>query len=269
MNTDKIKKVALEIAEIAGKIQLKKWGTTLSVKWKSLTDPVTEVDRACEEAALKLVKKNFPDHAFVGEETGIHGHKDAEVRWYIDPLDGTVNFSHGLPHFSISIGVRLRNQGLVGVVNAPVMKELYIAVAGKGATLNGKKIHVSKGSDPKKCLLVSGFAYKARETGENMREWMGFLRDFQAIRRMGCASLDFCWTAAGRFEGFWEYGLNAWDSAAGELVVREAGGRVSNLMGKRLDIHKKGVLATNGLIHARCLKVLRAAFRRELIWPPR
>ncbi len=266
LDCKRIKKAALELARAAGEIQMRKWGKRLDIRWKGATDPVTEVDKACEALALKVVSRNFPDHAFVGEETGVHGDPASPIQWFVDPLDGTVNYSHGLPQFSVSIGVREKGRGLIGVVHAPALKETYVAEAGKGAFLNGRRVRVSRRSRPDECLLVSGFSYRARETGENTREWMEFMRGFQALRRLGCASLDYCWTAAGRFEGFWEYGLKAWDNAAGELVVREAGGKVSNLEGRPLDITKPGVLATNGLIHARCLATLKRALGRDLRW---
>lgn len=264
----KIMKVAEKLARDAGRIQLAKWGKKLDIRWKSPTNPVTEVDKACEALILKGIRRAFPGHSILGEETGSHGDKDAEVAWIVDPLDGTVNYSHGLPLFSVSIGVRQRGKAMVGVVNAPVMKEFYVAQAGQGATLNGRPIRVSRQSRPMEALMVSGFAYDAKATGENVPEWLAFMLRAQALRRLGCATLDYCWTACGRFEAFWEYGLNAWDSAAAELIVREAGGKVTNLAGKPFDIFKPGVLASNGLLHSHCLETLKQARKVSLVWPP-
>jgi len=272
MSTRAFKKVALEIALKAGEIQARKWGKKLDIRFKSPTNPVTEVDQACEAMALKALRRAFPGHSVLGEETGAHGAADpsqAEFLWVVDPLDGTVNYSHGLPHYSISIGLRHRGKALLGVVHAPSLRETYTAEAGKGARLNGKPIRVSRIKVPKSAIFVSGFAYASAQTGQNLPEWMLFMRQFQALRRTGCASLDYSWVACGRFEGFWEYGLKAWDSAAGELLVREAGGQVSGLKGEPLDIFKEGVLATNGLLHAQCLSALRRASRVRLAWPPK
>ncbi len=272
MNTSAFKRVAMEIALKAGEIQSRKWGKKLNIRFKSPTNPVTEVDQACEAMALKALRRAFPGHSVLGEETGAHGAGDpgqAEFLWVVDPLDGTVNYSHGLPHYSISIGLRHRGQALLGVVHAPSLRETYTAEAGQGARLNGHPIRVSRITVPKSAIFVSGFAYASAQTGQNLPEWMLFMRRFQALRRTGCASLDYSWVACGRFEGFWEYGLKAWDSAAGELLVREAGGRVSGLKGEPLDIFKEGVLATNGLLHARCLSALRRARGVRLAWPPK
>jgi myo-inositol-1(or 4)-monophosphatase len=222
--------------------------------------------------ALKALRRAFPGHSVLGEETGAHGAGDvnqAEFLWVVDPLDGTVNYSHGLPNYSISIGLRHRGQALLGVVHAPSLRETYLAEAGKGALLNGSPIHVSRITVPKSAVFVSGFSYNSFQTGQNLPEWMVFMRQFQALRRTGCASLDYSWVACGRFEGFWEYGLKPWDSAAGELLVREAGGKVSGVAGEPLDIFQEGVLATNGLLHARCLSALRRARRVRLAWPPK
>jgi myo-inositol-1(or 4)-monophosphatase len=268
MSLSKIEKIALKLARQAGEIQRKKWGKKLDIRWKSVTNPVTDVDKACEALIQKTLKREFPDHALLGEETGSHGSKDAEYQWIVDPLDGTVNYSHGLPQFSLSIGVRRRGQALLGVVYAPILNELFIAKAGGGATLNGKRIRVSHQRKPMESLLVSGFSYHAKEDGENVPEWMAFIAHAQALRRLGCATLDLCWTACGRFEAFWEYGLNAWDSAAGELVVREAGGKVTHLDGRPYDIFKPGILATNGVLHDYCLDVLKRSKRIKMSWPP-
>jgi myo-inositol-1(or 4)-monophosphatase len=264
----KVRKLAERLAREAGAIQVKKWGKKLDIRWKSPTNPVTEVDQACEALILNGIREAFPGHSVLGEETGSHGDRDAEVAWIVDPLDGTVNYSHGLPQFSVSIGVRHKGKAMLGVVNAPVMNEFYSAQAGRGATLNGRPIRVSRQSNPMEALMVSGFAYDARETGQNVPEWLAFMGGAQALRRLGCATLDYCWTACGRFEAFWEYGLNAWDSAAAELIVREAGGKVTDLAGRPFDIFKPGVLATNGLLHAHCLQTLKKARRVRVTWPP-
>ena len=216
MDCKKIKALALKLAAEAGALQLKKFRGQLNISWKGVTDPVTEVDKACEALIIKGIKAKFPEHAILGEETGAHGLPDADFLWIIDPLDGTVNYSHGLPMFAVSIGIYEKGKPLIGVVHAPALRETFVAERGKGAFCNGKRLHVSRQAKPLQAVLSSGFAYKARVSGENVREWMGVLRNFQAIRRMGSAALDLCWVAAGRFDAFWNTGSSpgTWPQAA-------------------------------------------------------
>jgi myo-inositol-1(or 4)-monophosphatase len=279
LDCKKIKKLALELALAAGKIQMRKFRSNLDIRWKGLTDPVTEVDQACEALILKGVNAKFPGHAFLGEESGVHGPKDAPFLWIIDPLDGTVNYSHGLPMFCVSIGIYERTERawgvgiyahyrpLIGVIHAPALGETFVAERGKGAFCNGKRLRVSKQAEPLRAVLCSGFAYQARESGENMREWMGVVRNFQALRRLGSAAMDLCWVAAGRFDGFWEYGLKPWDVAAAGLIVTEAGGKITNIQGQVYDMAKPGIVATNGKLHSPLLKVLKKALASKLRWP--
>jgi myo-inositol-1(or 4)-monophosphatase len=267
----KIKALALDLARRAGEIQMRGFrsGASLGVRWKGLTDPVTEVDHACEALVMRGIQTAFPRHAMLGEETGSHGVDDAEALWIIDPLDGTVNYSRGLPFFAVSIGVYRKGRPLVGVVHAPALGETFVAERGKGAFCNGRRLSVSTTAAPLRSVLASGFAYPARETGENVREWAQGIRNFQALRRMGSASLDLCFTAAGRFDAFWEYGLKPWDVAAAGLMVTEAGGRITNIEGQRYDMNKPGIIASNGRLHAKLIAVLRKARRSKLAWPPK
>ncbi len=269
MNCRHIKKVALELALKAGKIQKAKFRRHLNIRWKSLTNPVTEVDQACEALIAKGVRKAFPDHAMLGEEGSSFGPVDARYQWIVDPLDGTVNYSHGLPMFCVSIGIYELGKPLIGVVHAPLLGETYVAERGQGAFLNGKRIRVSRQSKPLEAVLASGFSYHAREDGENIREWQEMIRSFQAIRRMGAAALDLCMVASGRFDGFWEYGLKAWDCAAANLILEEAGGKVSNIHGKAYELGKPGIIASNGRLHAPLVRALKRALARKLVWPPR
>lgn len=278
-----IRALALKLAEEAGRLQLKKFRTRLDIRWKGVTDPVTEVDKACEKLIVKAVRGAFPGHAIVGEEGGAQGiaAADAPCSWIIDPLDGTVNYSHGLPIFAVSIGVwehgikapptRLRDAvlgaPLVAVVHAPALGETFSAVRGEGAFCNGLPIRVSAQSKPLEAVLASGFSYTARRDGENVREWMEGVRSFQALRRMGSAALDLAFTAAGRFDGFWEYGLKPWDVAAGGLLVEEAGGLVTNLLGRPYAMGKPGIVATNRRLHKPLLAGIRRAMGRKLDWP--
>lgn len=284
METLKIKKLALELAIAAGKIQTRKFRGLLNIQWKGATDPVTEVDKACEKLIVKGIRKAFPSHAIVGEEGGAQGEASAHApyTWIIDPLDGTVNYSHGSPIFAVSIGVwetagkpvkgKLYDPSvgrpLLGVVHAPVLKETYSAVRGQGAWLNGERIKVSKQAKPLEAVLASGFSYQARQTGENVREWMELLTRFQAIRRMGSAALDLSYVAAGRYDGFWEYGLKAWDVAAAGLLVEEAGGVISNIQGRDYQLGKPGIVASNRKLQGAILRGLDKALSRRLQWPP-
>lgn len=285
MDCKKIKALALKLAVEAGKIQTRKFRKNLTIQWKGVTDPVTEVDKAAEKLIVAGIRKAFPSHAIVGEEGGAQGpaQDGAPFVWVIDPLDGTVNYSHGLPTFAVSIGVWERGlrprQGklwdaaygtpLIGVVHAPALGETFVAERGKGAFCNGKRIRVSKQAKPLEAVLASGFSYHARTDGENVREWMEVLTKFQAIRRMGSAALDLCFCAAGRFDGFWEYGLKAWDVAAGGLILQEAGGVVTNIAGKPYQMGKPGIVGTNGRLQKPLLAALKKALARKNIWPPR
>ena len=269
MDCKKIKALALKLALQAGKLQAKKFRGHLDISWKGVTDPVTEVDRACEALIIKGIKAAFPEHSILGEETGAHGLPNADFLWIIDPLDGTVNYSHGLPMFAVSIGIYEKGKPLIGVIHAPVLGETFVAERGKGAFCNGKRIRVSKQAKPLQAVLSSGFAYHAREDGENMREWMGVIRNFQAIRRMGSAALDLCWVAAGRYDAFWEYGLKPWDVAAGGLIVTEAGGQITNIVGKPYDMFKPGIVASNRLLHKPLVQTLGKALKTKLHWPPK
>jgi myo-inositol-1(or 4)-monophosphatase len=285
MDPKKIKALAVDLAVAAGKIQAKKFRGALNIQWKGVTDPVTEVDKACEALIVKGIRKAFPSHAIVGEEGGAQGQATASApfTWIIDPLDGTVNYSHGSPIFAVSIGVwesaarpakgRLYDAAmgrpLVGVVHAPALGETYTAVRGGGAWVNGKRIRVSGQAKPLEAVLASGFSYQARQTGENVREWMELLTRFQAIRRMGSAALDLSYVAAGRYDGFWEYGLKAWDVAAAGLLVEEAGGVISNIQGRDYQLGKPGIVASNRKLQGAILRGLDKALSRRLQWPPR
>ena len=295
MDCKKIKGLAVELAAAAGKIQARKFRGNLNIQWKGVTDPVTEVDQACERLIVKGIRKAFPSHAIVGEEGGAQGPASAGApfTWIIDPLDGTVNYSHGSPIFAVSIGVweapsarpkkpaslragfpgRLHDAAcgrpVVGVVHAPALGETFVAERGQGAFCNGKRLRVSKQAKPLEAVLASGFSYGARVSGENVREWMEMLTRFQAIRRMGSAALDLAFVAAGRYDGFWEYGLKAWDVAAAGLLVEEAGGVVSAINGGPYRLGKPGIVASNGRLQKPILKGLDKALSRRLQWPPR
>lgn len=285
MDRKKLRNVAELLARAAGTLQARKFRRTLEVRWKDLTDPVTEVDQACERLIVRGIRKAFPDHAILGEEGGVQGadYGSAPFTWIIDPLDGTVNYSHGLPIFAVSIGIwerdarplkgRLHDPMLgapvVGVVHAPVLGETFVAERGKGAFMNGRRIHVSRKRKALQSVLASGFSYDVRDTGENVREWTECLIRFQAVRRMGSAAVDLAFTAAGRFDGFWEYGLRPWDMAAGGLLVEEAGGLITNMQGEPYAMDKPGIVAVGRSLQKPLLEALKKARGRKHVWPPR
>lgn len=238
----------------AGAIIRKGFSEKRQVKFKSPTSPVTHIDVRSEKAILKLIKKNFPDHDFLGEESDFlrqNKATQAPFRWIIDPLDGTVNFVHGFPQCSVTIGVEHNGQMIAGGVFDPFRNELFLAERGKGATLNGKRIHVSTRGKLSQSLLLTGFPYDHREKANYyLKVAKPFLATSMDLRRLGSAAIDLAWVACGRVDGYWEFNLSPWDVAAGWLLVEEAGGKVTNFLGRAADINKpKQTLATNGLIH--------------------
>ena len=248
--------VAVEAAHEAGRILKERADSIGKIQYKGEIDPVTEVDLLCEQAVIGRIRKSFPSHAFLAEESGdIQG--DADHLWIIDPLDGTVNYSHGYPAYCVSIGYQCRGEVVVGAVYNPCLDELFIAEKGQGATLNGKSIAVSTITDLRQSLLATGFPYDISESSENnLNHFRDFITSCQAIRRPGSAALDLCYTAMGRFEGFWEMKLHPWDYAAGWLMIEEAGGRITRFDGSQFQMGDRLVLASNGHIHQAMVDVL-------------
>lgn len=217
---------------------------------------VTEADHASEKAILDVIKKNFPDHYILSEETG-EIVQDSAYKWIIDPIDGTVNFAHGIPLNCVSIGIEHNGEMVLAAVYNPHMNEFYFAEKGKGATLNDKPIHVSKETETIKACLVTGFPYTYINMPNGPLEiFERFVRKGVPVRRLGSAAIDLCWVAAGRFDGFYEHKLEPWDSAAGYLIVEEAGGTVTDFRGNKFSPYQPQVLATNGKIHAEMLAVI-------------
>ena len=214
-----------------------------------INNPVTEADLASEKAILEVIKKDFPNHFILSEEAG-EIKMDSEYKWIIDPIDGTINFSNGIPICCVSIGLEHAGKLVMGAVYNPLMDEFFFAQKGFGASLNDKKISVSKKSDLSKSCLVTGFPYKYLDTENSPLEvFERFIRKGIAVRRLGSAALDLCWTAAGRFDGFYEHSIKAWDNAAGIIILEEAGGKVTGFDGKAHSIYQPDILATNGLLH--------------------
>ncbi len=252
------KRVLLEAAEEAGKIIQHYFQGTFTVGNKEgINNLVTEVDTRAETRIIEVIKSYYPDHSIISEEVGELA-TDSPYKWIIDPIDGTVNFAHGIPICCVSIGLSHYDDLILGAVYNPMMNELFFAEKGKGATLNGRPISVSKKSNFEKACLVTGFPYKWPDSREHpIRVFERFIMQGLPVRRLGSAAIDLCWVACGRFDGFWEYNLSPWDIAAGYLIVHEAGGRVTNFDGAPYSVYDKQTLATNGLIHEEMLQLIK------------
>jgi len=231
---------------------------TLQVDQKARNDFVSDVDRNAEAEIINVLKKAYPDHAILGEESGLIGNNDAEYKWIVDPLDGTTNFLHGSPYFSVSIALMHKNRIDQGVVYNPVSQELFTASRGDGAWLDGKRLRVSKTNHLDKALLGTGFPYR---TGQDLDFYQRTLRHYTeksgGIRRAGSAALDLASVAAGRLDGVWLVGLNAWDIAAGALIVREAGGLLNDFNGGDTWLDSGEVLAATPKVHHEMLQVMK------------
>lgn len=252
--------IAIEAAKEAGKFLKKNLGKVRNIDLKSGQDRniVTDLDKKSEELIMEIIKKHYPNHDILAEESGSEFGKKSGYKWIIDPLDGTTNFTHALPIFCVSIGLEKNGELIAGVIYDPNLDELYTAEKGRGAFLNGRRLRISQINSLKNSLLVTGFPYNITENpGHCIEHFVNFLLSAQAIRRMGSAALDLAYVAAGRYDGFWEVNLNPWDMAAGVLLVREAGGKITNFDGNEIDIYGKQIVASNGLIHDEMLEVLK------------
>ncbi len=252
---------AIAMCDEAGAIHARHLDQEHDIRLKRVADLVTEVDHLAEEAIIRRIREQFPDHAIVAEESGAQGAGTDNV-WYVDPLDGTTNYAHGFPAFCVSIALARAGQVVVAAIYAAALGELFTAARGEGAWRNGRPMRVSRVPDVAQSLVATGFLPSVRDDLHNVDEFVAFLRCSQAVRRPGSAALDLAFVACGRFDGFWEYGLAPWDVAAGSLLVTEAGGTVSNLDGSRFDVAGKGILATNGLVHGEMQDVLASTPKR-------
>jgi len=216
---------------------------------EGINNLVTEVDHASEKVIIETIKKNFPNHHILSEECGDLV-QDSEYKWIIDPIDGTVNFAHRIPICCISIGVEHNKKMVLGTIYNPFLNELFVAEKGRGATLNDKAIGVSKKEKVENACLVTGFPYTyLDEPNGPLQVFERFIRRGVPVRRLGSAAIDLAWVACGRFDGFYEHKLQAWDSAAGFLMVEEAGGKVTDLKGSEYSPYQPGIIASNGIIH--------------------
>ncbi|HEX3721704.1 MAG TPA: inositol monophosphatase family protein [Nitrolancea sp.] len=243
--------VAIDAARASGRILSENYGRTKQVRFKRAIDLVTDSDERSEAQIVDRIRRHFPDHNILTEESGSERSPgtDSPYLWIIDPLDGTTNFAHGYPFFCVSIALQVNGETELGVVYAPTLDELFVAERGSGAFLNGSRLAVSPVDTLIRSLLVTGFNYDPETARANLAAWEHFLMHSQAVRRDGSSALNLCFLAAGRFDGYWELGLKPWDCAAGELLVREAGGLVTDFDGKQHTLNDPVLLATNGHIH--------------------
>ena len=248
--------VAVEAAQAAGRLLMKRFGRPVRTVHKGAIDLVTEMDTASERLIFETIQEEFPDDGLLSEEAPPE-HLERPRRWIIDPLDGTTNYAHAFPIFAVSIALELEGTVVVGVVEDPVHRETFTAQLGGGARLNGEPIRVSGVSVLSDALLATGFPYDIHTSAvNNLDHFENFARRALAIRRPGAAAVDLAYTACGRFDAFWELKLKPWDVAAAALLVVEAGGAVSDFAGGPLDIYKPEIVASNGLLHETMVEVL-------------
>jgi myo-inositol-1(or 4)-monophosphatase len=266
---------AAPIAREAGALLREHFARGVETEYKGDVDLVTVADRSAEKLIRTRLSEVFPDHGVYGEE-GTRERLDAEFRWYVDPLDGTTNFAHGFPQFCVSMGLEHRPAGLAqgedgsltaGIIYDPLRDELFCAERGKGATLNGKPVHVSHVAGLSEALLATGFPSRKRHASPNIHFYQEFTLRSHGVRRAGSAALDLAYVACGRMDAFWEFNLNPWDTAAGILLVEEAGGRVTDFAGKRFRLASDEILASSGPIHQELIGVFEDLFAGRNLAP--
>ncbi len=264
---------AAEIAREAGARLREFFAQGVETEYKGDVDLVTVADRTAEKLIRGRLGEAFPEHGIYGEE-GTRDRMDREFRWYVDPLDGTTNFAHGFPQFCVSLGLEQRPADLksgqdgtlvAAVIYDPLRDELFTAERGRGAELNGKPLRVSRTAELAESLVSTGFPSRKRHLSPNIHFYQEFTLRSHGVRRAGSAALDLAYVAAGRMEAFWEFNLNPWDTAAGILLVKEAGGRVTDFSGAHFRLDSREILASNGLIHEELVKLFQDMFAgREL-----
>jgi myo-inositol-1(or 4)-monophosphatase len=238
----------------------------IGFEYKGDADLVTEADRASERLITDRIRARWPRHAIVAEE-GTRVNSESEYRWYVDPLDGTTNFAHGFPVFCVSMGLEHKGTLVAGVVYDPTRDEMFSAEQGSGAWLNQRRMRVSSASRLSETLLATGFPSQKRHANPNIYFYHQLTLRTHGVRRAGSAALDLCYVAAGRVDGFWEFNLNPWDTAAGVLLVQEAGGKVTDFSGGTFHISSRETLASNGLVHADLLGEFQAIFQGRGLEP--
>jgi myo-inositol-1(or 4)-monophosphatase len=257
------RRVAVDAARAAGRLLRDELSGARRIAYKGTpTNLVTEMDQRAEALILERLRCAFPDDAVLAEEVGATAGRSGR-RWIVDPLDGTTNYAHGLPIFGVSIALEAAHRLVLGVVYDPTRDEMFVGERGAGVTLNDAPIHVSATPSIGESLLVTGFPYDIRETADtNLAEYAAMSLRARAVRRLGSAVIDLAYVACGRFDGYWELRLGPWDVAAGAVLVVEAGGRITGIEGRPLDVDAPTLLATNGLIHDDMLHTLKEIRRR-------
>jgi myo-inositol-1(or 4)-monophosphatase len=239
---------AAQIAREAGALLMEYFRSRIKIEYKGEADLVTAADRASEKLIRERIKKLWPTHDILGEEEGL-ADTGSDYRWYVDPLDGTTNFAHSYPVFCVSMGLEYKGKRIAGVVYDPTRDEMFSAEQGHGAYLNDQPMQTSKISKLSESLVATGFPSHKRHKNPNIHFYHQITLRTHGARRAGSAALDLCYVACGRFDGFWEFNLNPWDTAAGVMIIEEAGGRVSDYEGKHYATDGRETLASNGLIH--------------------
>lgn len=263
-----LRATAEEAARLAGGILRERFAGQRTIEFKGGIDLVTDADKASEAALIAFLQARYPDHAILGEESGFTP-GDGALRWIVDPLDGTTNYAHRVPHFCVSVAVDGPGGLLAGAILDPIRDELFSAAKGHGATLNGVRLQASDTTELRRALLCTGFPYDVREKPEApVGLFNRLIKKGQGVRRMGSAALDLAYVASGRYDGFFEFGLKAWDIAAGALLVQEAGGVCERIDGQPLDLRCGDILAVNpGMaeeLRGECHR-----FVQEIGWTPR
>ena len=248
------------IAREAGALLMKYFEARVKIEYKGDVDLITEADRQSEALILARIRSQWPNHNVMGEE-GTRIESGSDYRWYVDPLDGTTNFAHGFPVFCVSLALEFKGTRIAGVIYDPTRNELFAAEQGSGAYLNDQPIHVSAVDNLAECLVATGFPSHKRHKNPNIFFYHQITLRTHGVRRAGSAALDLCSVACGRFEAFWEFNLNPWDTAAGVLIVEEAGGQVTDFSGAPFNINSRETLASNGLVHEPMLGEFDAVFK--------
>ncbi|MEK6300731.1 MAG: inositol monophosphatase family protein [Acidobacteriota bacterium] len=248
---------AIRVAQDAGRLLRDRMGTSFDISHKGAINLVTDVDLASEKLIREEIATHYPRHQILAEEGGL-AETTSEYRWVVDPLDGTTNYAHGYPVFAVSIALEYQSEVVLGVVYDPVRDELFAAERGGGAVLNNRPIRVSATDKLIRSMLATGFPYDIKTSSlTNLDHWANFAMNAQALRRDGAASIDLCYVASGRYDGFWELNLSPWDTAAGALIVQEAGGLVTDFNGGEFSNYKPEIVASNGLIHDHMIEVIK------------
>jgi myo-inositol-1(or 4)-monophosphatase len=251
-----------EIAREAGALLMDFFRKRVAVEYKGDVDLVTVADRASEKLITERIRQRWPQHGIMGEE-GTRSDLGNDYRWYVDPLDGTTNFAHSYPVFCISLALEYKGERIVGVIFDPTRDEMFTVERGGGAFVNDRRIQVSSVSNLAECLVATGFPSHKRHKNPNIYFYHQITLKTHGVRRAGSAALDLASVAAGRFDGFWEFNLNPWDTAAGVLLVEEAGGRVTDFTGQPFQIASREVLASNGIVHPDLVREFQAIFKGE------